>query len=90
MTASYGDVRDGDTARPYGDRPLSAFTRRAGVGVDAVLANPGNFLQGAGSYIAYDLDSWVTSALPIRAVTVTPKSSRGTDVAAERWLAACA
>lgn len=58
------------TEQPYGNEPLEAYRSQPDVSLDEILDAPGRFLQGAGTYFHYELDTWTAAHLPLRSVSL--------------------
>ncbi|MEB3359019.1 MAG: SpvB/TcaC N-terminal domain-containing protein [Synechococcales bacterium] len=53
-----------------GDRPLAAYVDREPPTLAQLLADPHTYLQGASSYVFYDLLAWETQQQPVYAVQI--------------------
>lgn len=67
IAATLYDERDGAMS---GNRPLSAYVEQPFATGAQVLADPGKYLQGAGSFFAYDLFAWQRDGAPPNSVTL--------------------
>ena len=64
--ARYGTVGP----QPWGTEPLAAWTPRIPRDAGTAIANPAQYVQSAGRFVFYDLDSWVRDGTPTVVVTL--------------------
>ena len=90
VTTAHGHARAADGSdNPYGADPLAAYSPQADLGVDALVADPARFVQGAANVVAYDLDSQpVRVATARREALVHDGSGGGTAAGAVRVVVA--
>jgi RHS repeat-associated protein len=55
---------------PYGQTPLADYARQPDATLEAVLAEPGRFIQQAGQFRWYDLNSWLDYGIPPRTLAL--------------------
>lgn len=71
VSSMHGDVlgSTGDV-ESYGHDPISAYVLQHDQSFAAVLAEPDRFLQNAGQFVYYDLDTWADTGSPPRTLTL--------------------
>ena len=60
----------GGSAQLYGNDRISAYTGQSDATFSTILADPTKFLQNAGHFFYYELDSWETLGLPPRTISL--------------------
>ncbi len=70
-STAYGDILSPTgTVESYGNEPLAAYTPQADESFERILAEPARFLQQAGAFFFYDLESWSRDSLPLSSIAL--------------------
>lgn len=72
VTTRHGKVE----SQPWGMEPLAAHTHRVPADVDALLADPDFYLQGAATFAFYDLEAWTRDRRPPYLATLVREGLR--------------
>ena len=72
VSTVYGEILDESSAvQKSGHKPLSEYSGRFPSNIESLLKHPERYVQQAGSYFYYELDSWEKHKKPLTAVALT-------------------
>lgn len=71
VSSTHGEILSGDDAvEQYGHEPLAGYVPQPDVSFDVVLNEPARFIQGAATFLCYELNTWLRDRLPLRRVAL--------------------
>lgn len=71
VSSTHGDIlSEGGSVEQYGHEPLADYVPQPDVSFDVVLNEPARFLQGAATFLLYELNTWLRDRLPLRRIAL--------------------
>lgn len=71
VSSTHGDLlSEGGSIEQYGHEPLAGYVPQPDVSFDLVLNESARFLQGAATFLFYELGTWLRDRLPLRRIAL--------------------